>query len=175
MPAIDLKLLIWGGGGALFLFAGLLISLYIMANWDEIKKTITGNSLVWIHPDNPESGLTTLDIKHFKNPCGPQYPYRSFWFLPEKRIYWVYEVKTEDYDPENPTFDLKPYLPDKHIDFSGVKSDELADALDWRPAKRLLAHKAKVMEKLAQGGIIVMGCASLFGIMMLLDMLNKPV
>ena len=170
---IDLKMLIWGGGGALMLFAVLICFLYIWSNWAEIKMTVKGNCLVWSHPDNSDDGMASLDIRNIKDAPGPIYQYKSFWFLPEKSVKWCYDIKVVNKETGVIGFELAPYFIDNHLDTSGKTSGQLANALDWRPAKRLLRQKAKIMEKAAQGGIILLGCASLFGIMMLLDMLGK--
>jgi len=143
--------------------------LYVLIKWKALKAAITGNCLVWQHPENSPHGIVTLNLKKVENPPGPAYPFHSFFFLPNKLVWWCYEVKVKD------QWQLVPFLPDDHVDFAGQTTGQLAFKLDWRPAKRILRQKAKLMEKVAQGGIIILGCASLFGIMMLLDMLNKPV
>lgn len=148
------------------------IALYIMANWYEIKATRKGNCLIWRHPDNTIDSLSSLEFIKWDEAPGGYWPYKSFFFLSEKLIKWCYEIKKVDKDGAI-TFEIEPYIPDKHIDYTGITCGELADALDWRPAKRLLSQKAPLLQKVAQGGVLIMGCAALFGIMALLDMLGK--
>ena len=155
------------------------IALYVMANWYEIKATRKTNCLIWRHPDNTVDSLSRLEFIMWDEAPGGYWPYKSFFFLSEKLIKWCYEVLEVDKDNKpilkdgEKTFKIEPFLPDAHINYTGITCGELADALDWRPAKRLLQQKAPMLQKMAQGGVIIMGLAALFGIMALLDMLGK--
>lgn len=159
--------------GMMMLFALGVPTLYFVSNWQEIKITRKANCLIWRHPDNTPDSLAILELVEMEKAPGGFWPYKSFFFLPEKQIKWCYEVKEIAKGTGEATYKIEPYIPDDHIDYNGVTAGELADALDWRPAKRLLEQKAPLMQKIAQGGVLIMGLASLFGIMALLDMLGK--
>ena len=156
----------------IMLFGLALPVLYIMSNWYEIKLTRKANCLIWRHPDKESDGIAKLELIKWDDAPGGYWPYSSFFFLPEKPIKWCYEVKKVAEGGEI-TYEAEPYIPDSHIDYSGITTGQLADAIDWRPAKRLLEQKVPMLQKFAQGGVIIMGCAALFGIIALLDMLGK--
>lgn len=169
---IDPKLMFMLGIIFFVLIAFLALVLYVTTNWKEIKATRKANCLIWHHPDNVPGCTAQLELAVIKNPPGPNWPYSSFFFLPEKMIKWCYEIKDTNKQGEV-SYSIKPFYPDDHIDYKGVTTGELADALDWRPAKRLIQQKAPVLQKVAQMGAIILGCAALFGIFALLDMLGK--
>jgi len=157
--------------GTIYGFLGIVIvvvALYIWFNWAVLKGIVRGNCLVFKHPDNNPNGSAALEIEKVDYPPGPSYPLKANFFIPEKLVKWCYEEKGKD-----GKWKLIPFVPDEHCDYKGQGSDQLANALDWRPAKRIFRQKNKMLEKIAWGGCAVIGCASLFGIMMLLDMLGK--
>lgn len=125
-------------------------------------------------------------IKNNKSISGPDWFYKYLFFMPEKRLKWVYEEKQED----GKTYKLMPYAPDKEIQRlkklieSNQNKDkqrtlpttgELANSLDWRPALRRLRKKKSLADTLATGAAIAMPIICVIAIMFLLDMLkSKP-
>ena len=144
-----------------------IITLYLISNWREIKLTRKANCLLWKHPENTNEHIPSLELVNIENPPGQRWPYKSFFFLSEKSLKWCWEVK------EGGKFIIKPFDPDEFIDNKGRTSASLASAVDWDWCKPILGRTAPLMEKMAQGGVLIMGFAALFGIMALLDMLGK--
>ena len=173
MTPLDLSMYLNMGKYGLFLLLPLLILYYLSENWAEMKKIMKCNCLLWQHPDNNDDHAPVLDLRKVDGPPGPYWSYKSLFFMPAKSIKWCYEIKKVNEDSGEVTYAVEAYLPDEHIDFESITTGGLADALDWRPAKRVLERKAPLLEKLAYGGILVMGGAALFGMMALLDMLGK--
>ena len=99
---------------------------------------------------------------------GADWFYKYYWFMAEKRLKWMYEVKQDD-----GTFVLAPYLPDMEMNLEYPTTGQLAAALDWRAAKRRLRHKKALADKLATGAIIAMPLIGLLALMFLLDMLQQ--
>jgi len=129
--------------------------------------------MLWKHPDNTKNNEAGLDLVKLENPQGIDWRYKSLWFLPQKYIKWCYEVKNTDKTSGEITYSIMPYSPDDHIDTKSQPSAELAETINWEFALPILGKESPLLEKLAHGSAILMGCASLFGIMVLLDMLGK--
>lgn len=158
-----------------FAFLGILTLLvgiyYVFSIWGEMQKVKKANCLLWRHPDKIED--LQIELVNIPAPPGGDWDYKALWFMAPKPVKWCYEVMQINEETGEKTYIYKPYVPDEHIDSKWPTSAGLADVLDWRPAKRILMRKAQMMQKLAQGGVIILGCASIFGIMALLDMLGK--
>jgi len=73
--------------------------------------------------------------------------------------------------PFSPDDYIKPGTPgtDKTPEIKGsITTSELADVIDWRPAKGPLGlNKGKLLQKLYMGGVALMGCAALIGMVYL--------
>ena len=125
--------------------------------WD--KHRPKRNSLGWRHPDKG-GGLEwfwTNDIED-KKPYLIKY---DLWSINYKPVYLWYEDEYGDYQAYEP----KP---------DGVLSPNgLFDLLDWQCSREFEAVSSKVMEAVKVGmGVAMMGIC-LFGIMIVMDMINK--
>ncbi len=150
--------------------------LYLASNWREIQLTRKANCLLWKHPENTKDHVSALELINMESPPGPSWPYKAFFFLSERSIKWCWEVKKEVKTGQkkgNVSFKIEPFNPDDHIGAMQKTSASLFSAVDWEWCKPILGRTAPLMEKLAQGGIVIMGGVALFGIMALLDMLGK--
>jgi hypothetical protein len=141
---------------------------YLKRNYNEIKAITKGNCLIWRHPKHNPNRVPKLELIDFPDAPGADWFYDAFWFLPTKRVKWVYEKETA-----NKNIVYEAFEPDDFIDKNSTPAIQLFDELDWTPAQRLLRQKAPLLQKLAQGGTVIMGVACIFGIMFLLDMLQK--
>ena len=156
----------------IFIFMLTLPVLYFAINWKEIQLTRKANCLLWKHPENTPENISLLELVNIENPPGQLWPYKSFFFLSEKPLKWCYEKKVIKEGGEI-EFTVHAFNPDEHIDTKKRTSASLASAIGWDWCKPILGRTSPLMEKVAQGGILIMGGASLFGIMALLDMLGK--
>ncbi len=140
-------------------------------SWGSIKKAILKTEALI---------KTTIPIG------GADWFYKYYWFMPEKRMKWMYEFKDEKTDK----FVLKPYNPDLEISrkvtiedskekktrsFRLPTSGELAAALDTTVLKRIEGRRLRnsTMEKLATGAIIAMPAVCVLAMLMLTDMLKQ--
>lgn len=102
---------------------------------------------------------------------GGDWYYKYSWLMGEKTIKWC----KEEPKAEGDGFNIVAYEPDEELEARGEDnptSSELAEKINWEPAIRLLKPKAPVLEKIAQGGVGLLGISCLVGIMMLIDMLG---
>lgn len=155
----------------ILLFAIAFPILFAIQNWREIKQTWKANCLLWKHPENTKENISTLELVNIPDPPGQNWPYKVFFFMPERYLKWCWEIK--EGEGEDVSFKIEPFYPDDHIKFKGKTSASLANAVDWDWCKPILGRTSQFMEKLQQTGIIIMGCAALFGIFALLDELEK--
>lgn len=161
-------------GKYMFGFLAIVLPImYLISNFREISQIIGCNSLLWVHPENNDQNIAMLKLAKIKSPQGPYYGYKSLFLIPEKPMKWYWEVKNTDKETGEVSYKLEVFLPDQHMNLQGTTAAELATAVDWEWSKPLFKGPTPMLEKLAQGGMIIMGAASLFGIMALLDMLNK--
>jgi len=173
MGNVNVEALSRTGGILIILLIALGVLLYIQSNWQEIKATLRCNCLLWKHPDKTKNNEVGIELAKLDDPQGIDWLYKSLWFLPQKNIKWCYEVKSTDENSGEITYGIMPYNPDEHIDVNSQPSAELAETINWEFALPILGKESPLLEKLAYGSAILMGCASLFGIMVLLDMLGK--
>ncbi len=144
---------------------------YGYLQWKASKSFRKGNCLLWRHPENNEFKMAQLEYTEVADPPGGYWFDKKYWWLPEKKIRWCYELKIKDGD--NTAFKLMPFEPEEWLDVDFPTARSLGDATDTTVERRVQKPRSKLLQNLAWGGTAVMGGVCVIGIMMLADMLGQ--
>ena len=158
--SIVFYILIIGSGGG-----------YSWLQWTKSRSFRKGNCLLWKHPDNIDDQMALLEYCKIKNPPGGYWFDKGYWWLPEKKLRWCYELKVVEKGES--TFKIMAFVPEEWIDIDFPTARSLGDATDTTLERKALRPRSQLLQNLAWGGTAVMGGVCIIGIMMLVDMLGK--